>query len=289
MANIVIKVLDPSNATVTSSTAAITISLDHNSISSGTTTVNAVAGVATFTNIKVNLTGAYSMTAASTGLTSVNATSTSPPDRWPGSSSPASRARPPSTSGAFSVTAQDAGGNTITGYNGTVHFTSSDRAAILPANYTFVAGDSGVHKFSATLKTVGTQSITATDTVNSAVTGSQTGIVVQVGAPATLTPTGTPQSAHREYGLLRHERHAHRRRRKSRQRADHYVHRARQLAPAACSAPVSRPPPSRTRVASLSSRIHCQYRRRHVQSARESRRRLHEFRPHERGGQPSPA
>ena len=33
------------------------------------------------------------------------------------------------------------------GYTGTVHFTSSDTAAVLPANYTFVAGDNGVRTF----------------------------------------------------------------------------------------------------------------------------------------------
>jgi hypothetical protein len=42
---------------------------------------------------------------------------------------------------------------------GTVHFTSSDRAVGLPADYTFKASDKGV----ATLSTVGTQTLTATD------------------------------------------------------------------------------------------------------------------------------
>ena len=53
----------------------------------------------------------------------------------------------------------DAFGNTATGYLGTVHFTSSDGPAVLPANYTFIAGDNGVHTFTTvTLKTAGTQS-----------------------------------------------------------------------------------------------------------------------------------
>ena len=37
--------------------------------------------------------------------------------------------------------------------------------ATLPANYTFTAGDAGVHVFSVTLESPGLQSITATDTV----------------------------------------------------------------------------------------------------------------------------
>ena len=61
--------------------------------------------------------------------------------------------------GSFTVTALDAFGNTATAYTGTIHFSSSDGQAVLPANYTFTAGDGGVHTFSATLKTAGTQSL----------------------------------------------------------------------------------------------------------------------------------
>jgi hypothetical protein len=50
---------------------------------------------------------------------------------------------------AFSVTvtARNGDGTTATGYRGTVHFTSSDLSATLPANYTFIAGDNGSHTF----------------------------------------------------------------------------------------------------------------------------------------------
>src|SRR5205085_609453 len=84
----------------------------------------------------------------------------------------------------FTVTARDAYGNVATGYTGTVHFASSDTQAVLPADYTFTAADAGVHTFSVTLKTAGAQSITATDTANSSVTGSQTGISVSAAAAA---------------------------------------------------------------------------------------------------------
>jgi hypothetical protein len=72
------------------------------------------------------------------------------------------------------VTAETAYGTTDIGYSGTIHFTSSDPNATLPANTTLVNGSDTV---SATLATPGTQSITATDTVNG-ITGSQTGITV---------------------------------------------------------------------------------------------------------------
>ena len=42
---------------------------------------------------------------------------------------------------SVTVTALDQYGNVATGYTGTVHFTSSDGQAVLPANYTFTAGD----------------------------------------------------------------------------------------------------------------------------------------------------
>jgi hypothetical protein len=80
--------------------------------------------------------------------------------------------------GMETVTAKDASGNTATDYRGTVHFTSSDLQAGLPANYAFTAADAGVHAFPVTLKTAGTQSITATDTATSSITGSQSGITV---------------------------------------------------------------------------------------------------------------
>jgi hypothetical protein len=81
------------------------------------------------------------------------------------------------------VTAKDAYGNTAKGYRGTIHFTSSDSRAVLPADYTFTAADAGTHWFSKsvcgiTFKTAGTRSVTATDTVTVTITGSQTGIVV---------------------------------------------------------------------------------------------------------------
>jgi hypothetical protein len=93
---------------------------------------------------------------------------------------------------SVTVTALDAPGNTATGYRGTVHFTSSDAAATLPANYTFTAADNGAHTFTngVTLKTVGTRSVTATDTVSSSINGSQTGISVTAAAASTLVVNG---------------------------------------------------------------------------------------------------
>ncbi len=86
----------------------------------------------------------------------------------------------PGASGSFTVTALDPYGLVVPGYQGTVHLTSSDAAAVLPGNATL---SNGVGTFAATLNTRGTQSLIAADTVVAALTGSQTGIVVQ-GTPA---------------------------------------------------------------------------------------------------------
>jgi large repetitive protein len=87
----------------------------------------------------------------------------------------------PATAGVqygFTVTAKDASGNVADNYAGTLAFSSNDPQAVLPANYTFVAGDNGVHSFNATLKTAGTRSITVTDSGNANVGGSQMNISV---------------------------------------------------------------------------------------------------------------
>jgi probable HAF family extracellular repeat protein len=100
----------------------------------------------------------------------------------------------PTTAGtahSFTVTALDANGNVATDYRGTVHFTSTDTQAVLPANYTFTASDNGVHSFSATLKTAGSKLITATDTVTNSITGSIT-VTVSPAAASTLRLTGYP-------------------------------------------------------------------------------------------------
>jgi hypothetical protein len=104
------------------------------------------------------------------------------------------------TKGSFTITVQDAFGNTATDYRGTVHFSSSDNLASLPADYSFTATDNGVHTFNAVLFTGGTQSLSAMDAVTGSITGIQSGIGISAAAPdhirvvpaATTTVAGTP-------------------------------------------------------------------------------------------------
>jgi hypothetical protein len=64
---------------------------------------------------------------------------------------------------------------------------SSDLQAVLPANAGLM---NGVGSFTVTLKTVGSQSITATDTVTSSITGSQSGITVNPSAATYFVVSG---------------------------------------------------------------------------------------------------
>src|SRR5205823_9602867 len=103
---------------------------------------------------------------AKTGTATVTVISSSPVTKL--AVSAPSTATAGTSFGSVTVTAQDSGSATVTSYTGMVHFTSSDSAAVLPADYTFVAGDNGTHTFSGfTLKTAGSRTLTATDTVQS--------------------------------------------------------------------------------------------------------------------------
>ena len=103
-------------------------------------------------------------------------------------------------SNPLTVTATDPYGNTDTNFADTVNFSSSDASAQpgngLPANGQSLT--SGVGSFTATLKTAGTQSITATDSAHSAINGTKTGITVTPLAAThftTLVHHGSSRSA----------------------------------------------------------------------------------------------
>ena len=98
------------------------------------------------------------------------------------------------TAGTVTITAYDPYGNVATGYTGTLDLTSSDPQAVLPVSYTFSESDAGKHSFPITLDTSGTQSITATDSVTSSLSATESGIAVQAAAAKTLTVTGFPTS-----------------------------------------------------------------------------------------------
>jgi hypothetical protein len=154
------------------------------------------AGVHTFTNgATLKTAGSQTIVASDTVTSTITGKQTVSVNAAAAASLKVSGYPSPTTAGTshtFKVVAEDAYGNTATSYTGTVTFSSSDAKAVLPANYTFVSGDHGVHTFSATFKTAGTQSITATDTKTGSITGTQSGITVNPAAASTLAVTGFP-------------------------------------------------------------------------------------------------
>jgi hypothetical protein len=73
---------------------------------------------------------------------------------------------------AITVTVQDAYGNTVTGYTGTVHFTLTG-PAMAQADYTFTASDMGSHTFSnLMLSQAGDYTLGGMDSADPTVSGS---------------------------------------------------------------------------------------------------------------------
>lgn len=92
----------------------------------------------------------------------------------------------------FSVVSLDAWNNMGAPYTGTVHFSTSDAQGVMPADYTFVDADAGIHAFTASLATVkaGGQTISATDTASASITGTSAGVNVTPTAAVSLTLVG---------------------------------------------------------------------------------------------------
>ena len=157
-------------------------------------------GVGTFTDIAtLETAGSQTLTATDTVNASLLGTSSSITVSAAAATHFVLAAPATATAGTpltFTVTADDQYGNTATGYTGTVGFTSSDTAAVLPANDTLT---DGAGTFTPTLETAGSQTLTATDTVNASLLGTSSSITVSaaaanhfvLAAPATAT-AGTP-------------------------------------------------------------------------------------------------
>jgi len=183
---VIVDVEDPYGNVVTSNSSTVTVTLSSGTFEGGSATATSAAsgGVATFSTLKIDTAGSYTLKATDGSLSSASSSSITV---TPAAASTLIVAGFPSPTtagiaGNFTVTLKDPYGNIASGYTGTVHFTSSDGKAILPANYTFTASDAGVHSFSATLKTAGTQSITAADATTANLTRTDGGITVNPAA-----------------------------------------------------------------------------------------------------------
>jgi hypothetical protein len=156
---------DQNNNSLGNVTSATTFSISPDGSCTGATCTASVAGPHIVTGNDSGKTATATLTVgpgSATGFTvSPNVTSVASVD---------------STSLSITVTAKDAFGNTATGYGGTVRFTSSDAGASLRSSSTLT---NGTGSFSVTLKTYGSQTITATDSVNQSITGTSSSIQVR--------------------------------------------------------------------------------------------------------------
>jgi Galactose oxidase, central domain len=179
--NFTVSALDASNNVVTTYSGIVQFtSIDAQALLPGISKL--MNGSGTF-SATLNTAGNQTITATDTATASIAGTSnsikvTALPATHLSVTAPANATV--GTAFNFTVTALDASNNVVTGYTGTVHFTSIDAQAVLPGNSTLMQG---MGTFSATLKTSGSETITATDTASSSITG--TSSPISVSGPAT--------------------------------------------------------------------------------------------------------
>jgi CSLREA domain-containing protein len=193
----VITIKDAFGNTVTNSTAPVTMTVSGNGTTVGTTTVNAVAGVATFTNVGISGTAgtAYTLTFASAGLTS--ATQSITPTFGLATQATLSTNAAGSVSGsAFTtqpvITIKDAFGNNVTNSTASVAMTVSGNGTTVGT--TTVNAVNGIATFT-DVGISGTAGTAYTLTFASAGLTSATQSITPLGAANTPTfgaPTSTP-------------------------------------------------------------------------------------------------
>ena len=128
-----VAIQDAAGNTVTSATDAVTLAIGSNpagGVLSGTLTVGAVNGVATFSNLSIDKAGnGYTLTAAASALTGVTSASfdilTGAANRLVFITQPTNRVVGERFSPAIQVQVQDAGGNPVLTANGQITLTSS--------------------------------------------------------------------------------------------------------------------------------------------------------------------
>jgi len=167
-------------------------------------------GVATYTNLEIDVTGSKQLTASSPGLTNAMSSTFSissatdyikllvlaPGETFaPGTATGKTGTPTAQTAGtAFSVTinAVNVSDNLVTNVTDTVAITASDTNTILPANTALVKG---TKTLSVTLKSAGSATVTASDiTDNTKTPGASSSIPVNAGAAAKLTLRTQPFS-----------------------------------------------------------------------------------------------
>ncbi|PYP29442.1 MAG: hypothetical protein DMD55_01505, partial [Gemmatimonadetes bacterium] len=191
---------------VPSFTGSVTVALGSNpagSTLSGSATVSAVSGVATFGDLSINTSGSgYTLTATATGLT--GATST-PFGITPGAAThlvftvqPANATAGTTLTPAVQVAAQDAAGNTVPSFSGsvTVALGGTNPAGGTLAGTTTVAAVNGVASFATlSIDKSGSYWLTATAPATGLSGGTSNDFSIAAGAATQLAFTVQPSNA----------------------------------------------------------------------------------------------
>jgi hypothetical protein len=198
---VAVNVVDGLGNTVTSSTASITVAIGTNPSGgslSGTTTVSAVNGVATFSNLSINRSGSgYTLTGSSSGLAgATSAAFTVTPaaaSRLVFSQQPSNATSTVAISPAVTVTVQDALGNTVTTSNASITMAiGTNPSGGILSGTTTVSAVNGVATFSSlSINRAGTgYTLTASSTGLSGATS--TSFNISVGPASRLAFTVQP-------------------------------------------------------------------------------------------------
>jgi len=182
---VTVTALNPAGATLTGYRGSITLSTDDaqatlpGTVSFGSSAQGTVTTSITFKGAGVHVVTATDSASAS-GSTRVTVSSAA--------ASACIFLDLPGTAGAGAaiaarVTVADAFGNVAMGYTGTMHVTSSDTAAQLPGDQTWLSLDRGTHAIAVRLITGGNQTITLTDAANASISCTSGAVSVQPGAP----------------------------------------------------------------------------------------------------------
>ncbi len=136
----------------------------------------------------ISAAGSATITAAAGAFTGTSAAFTITPDAAAYFTVAANSTAITGSPSSIVIQALDSFGNLATGYNGTIHFSSSDSAAVLPGN-AVLSGGAG--SFNVTFKTPGIQTVTATDVTaaNPAIAGTSDAITTRGLTITAFTPT----------------------------------------------------------------------------------------------------
>ncbi len=182
------------NLVSTSTTVTLTLSSGTFSNRTSTVTASTSGGIATFSNLIINVSGSYTLTASAGSLTGSAfhvAVSPAAGSKLVWQTAPAATAVAGTTLGTVVVIVEDAFGNVVTGDNSTVTLTLNSKTFSTGSSTATANVSNGVASFSGlAINTIGSYKITASDSASSASLASGTVAIT----PAALSSLSIQQN-----------------------------------------------------------------------------------------------